>query len=70
MRSVPTNREKAISGDNRDGSFKNVTVVTGDFNDQSIEIDGDALQEGMEVLADVNYEDTKNNISGGSDVVY
>lgn len=53
-----------------DGSFKNVTVVTGDFNDQSIEIDGDALQEGMEVLADVNYEDTKNNISGGSDVVY
>ncbi len=53
-----------------DGSFKNVTVVTGDSNDQSIEIDGDALQEGMEVLADVNYEDMQNNISGGSDVVY
>ncbi len=51
-----------------DGSFKNVTVETGASNDQNIEIEGSALQEGMEVLADADYEDIKNNISGGSNV--
>jgi multidrug efflux pump subunit AcrA (membrane-fusion protein) len=52
-----------------DGTARRVTVTTGRANDYCMVIEGKELKEGMEVLADVSYEETfaqagENNDSG------
>lgn len=40
-----------------DGTYKKIAVEVGESNDTMIEISGDALVEGLEVLSDAYYED-------------
>ena len=39
-----------------DGSTKDIPVTTGDKNEYYIEVSGDALEEGMSILADANWD--------------